>query len=60
MPAPPTTWMVSAAFLASSTDYNLFTGLSLISVPDLETTTIAKYLPTQNAPNQWVILDDGG
>jgi hypothetical protein len=44
---------------ASSTDYNLFTGMSLISFAGVANVTVAKYLPTQNAPNQWVILGDG-
>jgi len=42
---------------ASSADKNLFAGISLISVPSLADTTIAKYLPTQNNPNQWVIYN---
>jgi len=42
---------------ASSTAYDLFTGISLISVPSLADTTIAKYLPDKNKPNQWVIYN---
>jgi len=48
----------SGSVFATSTDYNLFTGISLISFPSLAATSITKYLPTQNAPNQWVIYAD--